>query len=264
MPKLPLSAAACLLLAAFAAPASAQVLGRTDGRQAPSTPGYYINALPNEPTIRVAVQGDVPRTGIYDLGRGFDLSALLAMAGGPSAAVRDPLDPRDLRDPRVRVRLLRGDARETAYEADYQTLLTGGSPPLADGDVLLVETLYERGVYVWGAVRSPGYFEVGPDVDAVRLLALAGGPQGDGARAEQVVTDATVAIIRPGAGIVYQASLEEFVIGTDLPSLVDGDALQVEVVQRNRFTFREGLSVAGSIVTLAFVVYQIASSIGGN
>ena len=176
--------------------------------------------------------------------------------------MRDPLDPRDLRDPRVRVRVLRGDARETAYEADYQTLLTGGSPPLADGDVLLVETLYERGVYVWGAVRSPGYFEVGPDVDAVRLLALAGGPQGDGARAEQVVTDATVAIIRPGAGIVYQASLEEFVIGTDLPSLVTATP-PVDVVATPLHVPR-GLAVAGSIVTLAFVVYQIASSIGGN
>ncbi len=256
---------AVVLCLSLTASASAQVLGRTDGREA-SAAGYYVNALPNEPTIRVAVQGDVPRTGIYDLGRGFDLNALLAMAGGPSVFAnldpRDLRDLRDLRDPRVQVRLRRGDGREVVYETDYQALLTGESaaPILADGDVVLVETLYERGVYVWGAVRDPGFFEVGPDVDAVRLLALAGGPQGDGARAQDVITDATVAIIRPNAGVIYQASLEEFVIGTGLPSLADGDALQVEVVQRNRFTFRDGVSVVGSVAAVVAVVLSLIRS----
>ena len=255
------SAALGLALAActLAATPSAQVLGRTEGRQV-SGEGYYLYAVPDEPTIRVAVQGDVPRTGVYDLGRGFDLSALLAMAGGPSAAAApDPRDPRDLRDPEVRIRLRRGAGREVAYEVDYDALVTGAAaaPDLADGDVVLVETVYERGVYVWGAVRNPGFFEVGPDVDAVRLLALAGGPQGDGARAQDVVTDATVAVIRPGAGVVYQASLEAFVIGTDVPDLADGDALQVEVVQRNRFTFRDGLSVVGSLAGVASVVLTV-------
>ena len=241
------------------AAASAQVLGRTEGRE-PSQAGYYLYALPSEPTVRVAVQGDVPRTGIYDLGRAFDLNALLATAGGPSVlADLDPRDPRDLRDPRVRVQLRRGDRREVVYETDYQALSAGESaaPALADGDVVLVETLYERGVYVWGAVRDPGYFEVGPDVDAVRLLALAGGPQGDGARAENVATDATVAIIRPGAGVIYQASLETFVIGTDVPDLTDGDALQVEVVQRSRFTFRDGVSIVGSVAAVVAVVLSL-------
>lgn len=254
-----LGAVLCLALTATA---SAQVLGRTEGRQA-SSEGYYLYALPNEPTTRVAVQGDVPRTGIYDLGRGFDLSAVLAMAGGPSVlAALDPLDPRDLRDPRVRVRLRRGDGRDVVYETDYQALVAGESvaPALADGDVVVVETLYERGVYVWGAVRNPGFFEVGPDVDAVRLLALAGGPQGDGARAEDVATDATVAVIRPGAGVIYEASLERFVIGTDLPALADGDALQVEVVQRNRFTFRDGLTIVGSVAAVVLAALRIVDA----
>ena len=246
--------------AALGTGANAQVLGRTEGREA-SAVGYYLYALPNEPTIRIAVQGDVLRTGVYDLGRGFDLGALLTIAGAPESVTR--LDPRD---PTVRVRLRRSGSREVAFEAGYQALAAGeaAAPALADGDVVTVETLYERGVYVWGAVRDPGYFEVGPEVDAVRLLALAGGPQGDGARAQEVVTDATVAIVRPGAGVVYQATLEEFVTGTDLPALTDGDALQVEVVQRSRFTFREGLSIVGSVATLGLVVFQIVNLGGSN
>ena len=247
---------AVCLVAAWAASgsgASAQVLGRTEGREA-SAVGYYLYALPDEPTIRIAVQGDVARTGVYDLGRGFDLGALLTIAGAPESVTR--LDPRD---PTVRVRLRRGGSREVAFEAGYEALAAGeaAAPALADGDVVTVETLYERGVYVWGAVRDPGYFEVGPEVDAVRLLALAGGPQGDGARAQDVASDATVAVIRPGAGVVYQATLEAFVTGVDVPALTDGDALQVEVVQRQRFTFRDGLSIAGSLAGVASVVIAV-------
>ena len=244
-----------LLCLSLTAAASAQVLGRSEGRR-PAEAGYYLLALPDEPTTRVVVRGDVPRAGIYDLGRGFgfDLANLLAVAGDPAATVE--LDPRG---PRVRVRLRRGGSHEVVYQADYEDLVAGESPApsLVDGDVVVVETLYERGVYVWGAVREPGYFEVGPEVDPVRLLALAGGPQGDGARAETVATDATVALIRPGQGVVYQASLEDFVIGTDVPALVDGDALQVEVVQRNRLTFRDGLSIVGSVAAIASGVIAV-------
>lgn len=252
-----LLAAACLAAACAGPAASAQVLGRTEGRET-SAVGYYLYALPNEPTVRVSVQGDVVRTGVYDLGRGYSLASVLAIAGAPEAVTEQ-----DPRDPRVRVRVRRAGSAEVAFESGYRALADGeaSAPPLADGDVVTVETLFERGVYVWGAVREPGYFEVGPDVDAVRLLALAGGPQGDGARAQDVVTDATVALIRPGAGIVYQATLESFVTGTDVPALADGDALQVEVVQRDRFTFRDGLSVAGSIAAITFGVLSVVVSL---
>ena len=249
---------ALILFAALAGPVGAQVLGRTAERQTTGAGGYYINALPNEPTIRVAVRGDVPRTGVYDLGAGFDLEALVALAGGPTV---EDLDPRD---PTVAVRLFRPGAggREVAFSTDYEALASGvtTAPALADGDVVEVQTEFERGVYVWGAVRNPGYFEVGPEVDAVRLLALAGGPQGDGARAQNVVTDATVIITRPGAGTVYQASLEAFVTGADVPDLSDGDALQVEVVQRSRFTFRDALSVATTVGTLVIIGLQIRAT----
>lgn len=245
-----------------AEPLSAQVLGRTDSRQVNGGAGYYINALPNEPTIRVYVRGDTPRTGIYDLGAGFDVESLIALAGGPTAADLDP------RDPSVFIRLYRGEGtdREVTYEGNYLDLIHGRdpAPSLMDGDMLEVETLYERGVYVWGAVRNPGYFEVGPDVDAIRLLAIAGGPQGEGARASDVVNDATIIIVRPNAGVIYQASLEDFVFGTDVPALADGDALQVEVIRRNRFTFRDGLTIVGSVAAVILAVLRVSDAVSGN
>ena len=257
--RLALAAVAVLAAGAASAQVPQGVLGQTDGRQATSG-GYYVNALPNEPTIRVAVRGDVPRTGIYDLGRGFDtLESVVALAGGPAAGDLDP------RDPTVVVRVFRGDgpARRTVYESAYEALAGGESPapPLRGGDVVEVETRFERGVYVWGAVGRPGYFEVGPNVDAVRLLALAGGPQGTGARGDEVINDATVSIVRPGVGAIYQAPLEEFVVGTNVPTLADGDALQVEVVRRNRTTFREVISTIGAVATLVLVGLRLSEEL---
>lgn len=249
------------LVWACATPPSAQVLGRTEGRIGIGT-GYYVNALPNEPTIRVYVRGDVPRTGIYDLGGGFTVESLVALAGAPTAADLDP------RDPTVFVRVYRDVAgvREVAYQADYLRMAAGDepAPQLNDGDVIEVETVFERGLYVWGAVRNPGYFEVGPAVDAVRLLALAGGPQGEGARAADIVNDATVAVVRPGAGTVYQASLESFVAGEGVPALRDGDALQVEVVRRNKVSFLDVLQTVGAVSAVVVVVFRLVDAIGGG
>ena len=247
-------------LAGATSASHAQALGRVEGRQTGGAAGYYINALPNEPTIRVSVRGDVPRTGVYDLGSGFDLPALVALAGGPMAADLDP------RDPEVLVRLFREGERERVYEASYQAFVGGDlpAPALRDGDVVEIETRYERGVYVWGAVRTPGFFQVGPGVDAVRLLALAGGPQIGGAQDSGVIQDATVSIIRSGQGTVFESTLEAFVAGTAVPPLQDGDALQVDIVRRSRFTFRDGLSVVGSVAALALVILRIADATGGS
>lgn len=250
------------VLALASGVASAQttqgVLGRTEGRQASG--GYYTNALPNEPTIRVTVRGDVPRTGIYDLGRGFDdVESLLAVAGGPSA---EDLDPRD---PTVLVRVIRGAgaARRTVYEATYPALAGGEAPPpgLRDGDTFEVETRYERGLYVWGAVGRPGYYEVGPAVDAVRLLALAGGPQGGGARASDVVNDATVAVVRPGVGVVYESDLQTLIAGVSVPPLQDGDALQVEVITRNKFSFFNAIQAIGAVAAFALVIVRVVDAV---
>ena len=252
--RMPRNLALCaFLLAALAPTATAQVLGRVEGRQA-SGGSYYVNALPNEPTIRVAVIGDVPNAGIYDLGDGFDeLQALVSLAGGPTAAELDP------RDPSVVVRLVRRGA--PVLSEDYSDLMSQAAVPLSDGDQVEVETVFSRGLYVWGAVRTPGYYEVGPEVTAVRLLALAGGPQADGARAEAVAQDGTVAIFRPGAGVIYESSVEAFVTGEGVPTMRDGDALQVEVILRNRFTFRDGLTLVGSVAAVVLAVFQISDAL---
>ena len=244
-----------LLAATLLPPVSAQVLGRTDDRQLEGGQGYYLNALPGEPTVRVSVEGDVPRTGVYDLGRGFDLQSLVLMAGEPEVQELDP------RDPTLTVSLFRtsGTTRDLAFSAPYDEVAQGRSEALAlvDGDVVGITVSFGRGVYVWGAVREPGYFEVGPGVDAVRLLALAGGPVGDGVRDDRQTAETTVTILRSGQGTVYESTLEAFVTGAGVPDLAAGDAIQVEVVRRNRFTFRDGLSIVGSVAAVLLVALQV-------
>ena len=98
----------------------------------------------------------------------------------------------------------------------------------------------------------------------MRLLALAGGPQGGGARAEDVAQDGTVAIFRPGVGVIYQATIEEFVTNQRAPAMEDGDALQVEVVIRNRVTFRTVVQTVGSVAALVLVAFRLGDAISGN
>ena len=260
MPRLKRPALSLVVLVAALVPSvSAQVLGRTDDRQLAGGQGYYVNALPGEPTVRVSVEGDVPRTGVYDLGRGFDLQSLVVMAGEPDVRELEP------RDPTLTVSLFRtsGTSRDLAFSAPYEDVVQGrsGALALADGDVVGITMSFGRGVYVWGAVREPGYFEVGPGVDAVRLLALAGGPVGDGVRDDRQTAETTVTILRPGQGTVYESTLETFVTGAGVPDLAAGDAVQVEVVRRNRFTFRDGLSIVGSVAAVLLVAIQVIVTI---
>ena len=240
-------------------PCEAQTTGRIEGRQA-SPDGYYVNTLPGEPTTRVRVVGLVVRPGLYELGRGFDLATLVALAGGPSVNLQDP------REPVVRVRYYRsGEAgRVLLYDQPYEDFLAGAGavPDLRDDDVIEIAATFSLGVFVWGAVRTPGYFEVGPSVSAARLLALAGGPQGSGARSEDIATEATITLLRRGEGEVYKAPLEEFVAGVGVPNLVDGDVMQVDVINRSRFTFRDALGIAGSVAAVAVVVIRVVDLLG--
>lgn len=115
-------------------------------------------------------------------------------------------------------------------------------------------------VGVWGAVRTPGIYQVVPGTDLLRLLSFAGGP----ASAPELATQERavhVRLSRPREGrraLVFDARLEELVEEeAALPELQDGDVLALEVSVRQRFGWRDGLQVFSSVGTLAVIVLNI-------
>lgn len=122
---------------------------------------------------------------------------------------------------------------------------------------------YEQGqstvqVSVIGAVRLPGLYEIATGTDVRRLLMLAGGPTLDtrDARRERTVT---VQLLRAGEERpVFERPLSEAVTGA-APQLIEGDALLVEVVDRERFNWRDTFTILGGLSAVAFMVQAVAS-----
>lgn len=243
-----------LLLASWTVPVTAQQIGRVEGRQA-SPGGYYLNALPGEPTTRVYVWGDVRLPGVYEVGRGFDLAAVLSLSGGPSAVSAQ--DELRIRDAERFIRVYRdGGDGEPIYEVRVEDFLTDSAahPDLQDGDTIVTTRVGDLRVYIWGTVRSPGLYEVGPGYDGPALLALAGGPQLGGIRNKDVRTT-IVKVLRPGVEeALYEAPLDQFVRYGGLVPLRDGDVIEVEVRDRTPWSFRDTVTVIGGVAGIVTAI----------
>lgn len=110
-------------------------------------------------------------------------------------------------------------------------------------------------VSVWGAVRNPGVYEVGPEFDLTTVLSLAGGPvrpssQSLTATRTASVTDPldmVVRIYRGGtAEPIYEATLDAFVgEETEHPALRDGDVVEVAARQVARVTVWGSVNTPG-------------------
>lgn len=252
-----LSALLVLVLASFGGAASGQVLGRFEGRQATPGSGYYVNARPGEPTTRVYVWGTVRAPGVYELGEGFDLQSVLSLAGLP---VEDEQDPGD---PEVFVSVYRpGTGNEPVYRASLEAFATSpqAHPTLQEGDVLTVGLEPEARVNVWGAVRLPGLYEVGPGFNAPAVLSLAGGPLLPELQ-DSDTREVTVVYTR-GAERLFEGDLNAFVQSQEaLPMPMTGDVIEVEVRRRRGFTLRDALGVVGSVAgvasAIALVIYRV-------
>ena len=113
--------------------------------QTNSNIGYYhYYTQPGGVTVQVQVLGVVGATGVYELNVGTSLGTLLTLAGGPQISTRERRNRRD-----ILLRLYRpSEGREAPlFEATFVSLLADpqASPPLRDGDVLLVEVVeYKR------------------------------------------------------------------------------------------------------------------------
>ena len=242
------------LLAAAWLPAQAQQVGRVEGRQV--TPGgYYVNAQPGEPTTRVAIWGSVPRAGVYELGRGFDAEALVALAGGPLALNAGE------RDLDLVIRMRRGE--RVLFDMPFQRFAASpaGATDLQDGDVVEIDIDRSTRVSVWGTVARPGLYAVPADATVREALSEAGGPDLPALRNREK-QEVTFRHVRGATGeVIYDGPLADLPPSTE--AIQDGDILEVNVRTLQRWTTRDTLTafgVAASTVVAATQVYRVLNT----
>ena len=115
-------------------------------------------------------------------------------------------------------------------------------------------------VQLWGAVRSPGIYQLQRDADLLLLLTLAGGPA-LAAESDREVREVNVRVVRDPSGarsVVLDAPLGALTSeATPLPGLQDGDLVTLTAQTRQRFTWRDALSITTSAASLAVLILRI-------
>ncbi|MEM1269047.1 MAG: SLBB domain-containing protein [Bacteroidota bacterium] len=112
-------------------------------------------------------------------------------------------------------------------------------------------------VEVLGAVKTPGLYEIGEGTNLGQVMSLAGGPA---LTARSSNTDVTVMVrlYRPNTYEnlpVFEANLTETVTQPRLyPDLQDGDALIVEVIEKEGFGWRDVLTVLNGAASIIFAI----------
>ena len=114
-------------------------------------------------------------------------------------------------------------------------------------------------VFVLGT-GLPGLYQIGEDTDLGSLFILAGGSGLDRQQAG-VRRRVTVRLFKetmPQRTLAYEATLADLLAtpGT-YPALEDRDILQVEIIEKRRFSWRDGLVILTSLGTLALIVENI-------
>lgn len=117
-----------------------------------------------------------------------------------------------------------------------------------------------KAVQLWGAVRSPGIYELERDADLLLLLTLAGGPA-VAAEDDRTIRSVRVRVIRDPSGartVVLDTDLNALTAdAAPLPALHDGDLVTLTAEMRQRFTWRDALSITTSIASLAVLLLRI-------
>lgn len=117
-----------------------------------------------------------------------------------------------------------------------------------------------KDVQVWGAVRNPGVYQIERDADLLTLLTIAGGPA-VATTDDRTVRNVSVRVVRdPGAArtVVLDTTLDALTSDpAPLPALQHGDLVSLTVEVRQRFTWRDALSVTTSAAALAVLILRI-------
>ena len=112
-----------------------------------------------------------------------------------------------------------------------------------------------------GALRQPGLYELGSNADLRQLLVLAGGPElaPQNARNSRTVN---VQLLRAGLPApVFQSDLATAMAGRGASThLREGDVLIVEVIERERFNWRDAFTILGGLSAVAFMIQAISSA----
>lgn len=115
-------------------------------------------------------------------------------------------------------------------------------------------------VRVWGAVRTPGTYQVELDQDLIGVLTMAGGPVFDRERGNED-REVTVRLARTSGSarsVIYEAPLDElYGSASDYPDLQTGDIVSVDVEYRQRFGWRDAATIFSSVGTVAVIVLNI-------
>lgn len=114
-------------------------------------------------------------------------------------------------------------------------------------------------VLVLGSVGAGGIYEVGRGTDLGRLLALTGGsfvPE-----SSEQLRRLTLRVLRTNGtrrDLVYEASLDDFLVDPgSYPVLQDGDVFLIETRLKNRFQWRDALSIVTGIAALTLAADRI-------
>lgn len=131
----------------------AQEFGRVDDYE--NNGGAYHSFYElGEATVQIQVLGSIGVTGLWEVGISIDLGQLIALAGGPTAALNQETQgsTRSYSDGTVKLYRRAGGRRDLIYEAEIDRMLMEPEhyPPLQDGDVLVVETVtYQQNRLTW-------------------------------------------------------------------------------------------------------------------
>lgn len=169
------------------------------------------------------------------------LALLVACVSNVQAQTTAPLDP-------CIGRLGRAELMETTATNTYFSFFEPGEATVQ--------------VYVEGAVRQPGLYEVGVGTDLGRVLALAGGPN-YGTRDSNRDRKVEVRLFRPNAGLapIYATTLEDTATNPDVyPDLCEGDTMLIDVVESKRFGWQEIGIIAGGLSAIAFIVRALSGN----
>ncbi len=113
-------------------------------------------------------------------------------------------------------------------------------------------------ILVLGDVPS-GIYEIAAETRLDEFLALMGGA---GDTSPGVTRKVSVRLLRDGGAgreVLYKAPMDDVLLYPDRhPDLLDGDILDIEVKQRERFGWRDGLQILTSATSLIILIDRLA------